>query len=351
MVAALAACGQSAPAPAATAPATKAAAPASAATSAPAKAAEATKPAEAAAKKVDFPQKGKAITNIVGAAAGGPNDLASRLLAPLMEKDLGVPVNVVNKGGAGQQIGLTEVALAKPDGYTLGYYSFPQINGIYLDPERKAAFKRTDLQPLALHAVDPGVLGVPADSPFKTVKELVDAAKANPGTIKIGSSGLMSDDHIAVLKLEQLTGAKFAVVQFESSAPATAALLGGHIDALAANVSELPSHVKSGKAQVLGVMDKEESRYLPGVKTFEAQGYKLYNSSSRGLLMPAGAPKEVSDTLAASIKKAMDAPEHKQKMDELFVTQRYMDAAQFTTFWDEIDAEVAKFLAETKTKS
>ncbi len=293
----------------------------------------------------EFPVKGKAINIIVGAAAGGPNDIAARLLAPGMQKELGTPVQVINRPGAGWQVGTTELTRSKPDGYTIGYAPNPTIIGLYLDPARKAVFGRKDFQMLGMHVVDPGAIAVRADSPYKTLKDLVDAAKANPGKIRASHNGIMGEDHLALLLFQKVAGIQFAVVAFDSSINSQTALLGGHIDVCFDNVGTFPAHVKSGAMRVLGIMDKQETPLYPGVKTFEAQGYKIYSSSARGIVMPAGAPKEVIDILSGAIKKAIHDPEHQKKMADLAFPIRYMDPEEMAVFWDRMEADVKPLMA------
>jgi tripartite-type tricarboxylate transporter receptor subunit TctC len=300
------------------------------------------------AAPAEFPVKGKPINIIVGAAAGGPNDLAARLLAPLMQKELGTPVQVINRPGAGWQVGTTELTRSKPDGYTIGYAPLPSIITLYLDPDRKAVFGRKDFQMLAMHVLDPGAIAVRTDSPYKSVKDLVEAAKANPGKIKVSHTGIMGDDHLAILQFEKLTGADFAVVGFDSSTGAQNALLGGHIDVDFDNVGTFPSHVKAGTMRVLGIMDKQETRYYPGVKTVEAQGYKLFSSSARTVVMPAGAPKEVIAILSNAIKKAMEDPEHQKRLEEMAFPLRYMGPEETAAFWDQMEAQVKPYFAGKK---
>ena len=129
----------------------------------------------------EYPVKGKTITTIVPSTAGGGTDSAARLLAPYLEKELGVPVEIVNKPGASMQIGLTEVARAKRDGYTLVWSVLPTAASIYLDPERQAAFKRDSLEPIAMYYGAPFGIVVLGSSSYKTLKDVVDAAKADPG--------------------------------------------------------------------------------------------------------------------------------------------------------------------------
>jgi|GEM_PF-3511648 len=185
-------CGQSAPAPTPTkAAAAPAATAAPAAATAPAKAAEPTKPAAAptvaAAPKVDFPQKGKSITINVPWDAGGAADVGTRLITPILEKELGVPVQVVNKPGAGSQTGLADFARAAPDGYTIGNTNlpntFPDLHG---PPTAKATYSRKSFVPISNIVWDPEAIAVKADSPIKTVKDLVDLAKTKE--IKVATS-------------------------------------------------------------------------------------------------------------------------------------------------------------------
>src|SRR5512139_2410738 len=133
--------------------------------------------APTAAGTAEYPAKGRTITIIVPSTAGGGTDTATRMLAPILEKDLGVPIQIVNKPGASMQIGLSEVAAAKPDGYTLVMSVLPTAASIYLDPERKATFTRKNLQPIALVYEAPFCVWVLASSPYKTLKDVADAAK------------------------------------------------------------------------------------------------------------------------------------------------------------------------------
>ncbi len=340
MVTITAGCSQAIPAPTA-APSAKAAEPTKAAApAAQSTAAAPAQPTAAPAPKVNFPEKGKSISLIVPFPAGGSTDVGARLLAPLMEKELGVPVQVVNKGGAGSQIGITDLVQSKPDGYTWCYTLLPATVTIYLDPERKAVFGRKDLQFVGMHVSDPQLVAVSADSPYKTMKDVIDAAKANPGKIKASAVGVLGPEHLGILQLEKLTGADFAVVQFDGSAPALTALLGGHTDLQLGTLGVFASAYKSGKVRFLGVTDKVENRLVPGVPTLESQGYKVYSSVSRVISVPAGTPAPVVDILAGALKKAMDSAEHKQKIEDMGMTLTYMGPQQTATYWDDLESQV-----------
>jgi tripartite-type tricarboxylate transporter receptor subunit TctC len=297
----------------------------------------------------DFPQKGKAIQVLVGFAAGGSSDAGARILASGMEKELGTSVVVVNKPGASSQIAYTTLTQAKPDGYTIGNTNFPSAVVSYLDPARKATYTRKDFELLALHVIDPGLIAVKKDSPIKTLKELIESAKANPKKVRISTTGIQSDEAFGLLQLQKMTGAQFAMVHFsQGSAPAMTAFLGGKIDAFCGNVGDLLSQYKSGEVRILGIMDDQQSPFYPGVKTFEEQGYKLYSSSSRGFAAPAGTPKEMVNTLSESIKKAVATEDHKKRMADMGLTIRYMDSAGYTKYWGEYETMIKELLPLTK---
>ncbi len=340
-----------------------------AAPAAPAKPAEPTKPAAqapaaptaapaqptaAAAKKPAYPEKGRAITVIIPWPTGGSTDIGARVLAPPMEKALGTPITLVNKGGASSQVGVTDMALSKPDGYTLAWTNLPSSMTPYLDPSRQAQYKRKDLVQVANVVADPEVFAVKPDSPYKTLKDLFDAAKAKPDTIKISITGIGSDNHLALLMLEEMTGAKFNIVNFDGGGPATTALLGGHVDASIQTLGNYPSEVKNNSLRLLGIMDDQRNRLAPNIPTLKEMGYNLSYASSRGISVPAGTPKEIVDTLSNAVKTAMADPEVQKKNDEMLLTTRFMDAAQYTAYWDNFEKQVNpivdKYLVQPQKK-
>ena len=359
VVAVLALAAMSCSAPAASTPTSAPAAkpaeatkPAPTTTPAAAKPTEAAKPTAAPAagiqKPVGWPTK--PIQLIVPWDAGGSTDVGMRLLAPLMEKQLGTSIEVVNKPGAGSQVGVAELARSKPDGYTIGNTSAPAVITIYLDPDRKATFTWDDFAPIGLHVFDPGVMAVPVDSKYKTLKDLVDDAKANPEKIKAGTTGILGDDHLAILALQRLTGAKFAIVHFTGGAPQVTALLGGHIDVGFDNVGTYAKLDKEGKTRTLAVMDTQRNRFIPDVPTAEEQGFKLYSSSSRGLSAPKGTPKEIVWAISRAMEQAMKDPELQKKMDDACLTQRYMNPDEFDKYWRDFEAQVKPLMELAKAE-
>jgi len=338
------ACSTPAPAPTA-APSQPTAAPAAAAPAA-APTAVPAKPTDVPAKKVDFPVKGRSIQLINPFAAGGASGVGSRLLAVEMEKELGVPVEVVDKAGAGSQIGTTDIAQAKPDGYTWGMIGVPTVNTLYLNPDRQAIFKRTSFQSIGGHIRDAGLIAVTADSPYKELKDLVAAAKANPEKIKASTTGILGANHLSVLQIQRQAGVKFAIVHFDGGGPASTALLGGHTDIYFGFTADLYKYIVGGQMRALAVMGKTGTDFLPGVTTAASQGYPLDWSLSRTVVVPAATPKEIVDVLSAAMKKVTNTPEHKQKIKDAGIEPAYMAPEDFMKLWADYDVVVDPLLKE-----
>lgn len=299
-------------------------------------------PTPAQAKKVDYPEKGKSITFLVPWPAGGGSDIGGRLLANDLEKILDTRIVVVNKAGAGSQVGLTDFVMkAKPDGYTVALTNFPATSTVYLDPRRQATFGRKDFLPLALHAEDGLGLAVRADSPWKSVKEVFAYVKANPLKLRTSTSGLLSPAHVSEVLMEKEFGLKFTIVHFDGGAAEGKAIMDGSVDVGVATIgSAYGSYIRNGAVRPLGIATKEPSPIWPGVPTWESEGYPFYASSSRGLALPAGTPKEIVEILGEALKKAMANEETRKKMATAGMVIRYMGPEAFARFWDEQDAKL-----------
>jgi tripartite-type tricarboxylate transporter receptor subunit TctC len=322
---------------------TKAAAPAAAPTAAPAQ-----PTAAPAAPKVNYPEKGKAITLLVPFAAGGSTDLATRVLAPMLEKDLGVPVQVVNKAGATNQVAAQDLVISKPDGYTFLMFAIPTTLITYLDPERQATYGRKDFLPVATAFADGLGIVVKADSPFKTLKDVVDAAKAKPGEVTVSTAGLKGLNHLGALAFEQVAGVKFTYVHFNSGTEAITAALGDHVQVATATLGNVRSQVKSGAVRVLGIMDSQPNDLLPGAPTLDSQGYKVYAAAGYIVTAQKDTPKEIASIMDAAVKKATTSDEFKQKISEIGMSPKYMNAEQAAAYWTEQENWTKPLLALAK---
>ncbi|MFL4473940.1 tripartite tricarboxylate transporter substrate binding protein [Paeniglutamicibacter sp. MACA_103] len=299
----------------------------------------------------DFPRKGKSVELIVAFASGGAVDTAARLIQPVLERELGTNVEVVNKPGAGGQIGYTAITNATPDGYTIGATGSPSVVVSPLDPSRGASYTRTDFQPLGRHVIDPAVVAVQPDSPYNTLEELLNAAKEKPDTITATTTGQQGGEHFAVAQIKETAGASFSPVHFsEGASQATTAFLGRHVEVLAANVSDVTDLVKQGKAKVLGVMDTERSAALPEVPTFTESGYDIVSATARGYSAPAGLPEAVATKLEAALETAINDPEVVAKMENLGLTTSYQSASEYEEFWAGQEADYKAVLSLVQAK-
>jgi tripartite-type tricarboxylate transporter receptor subunit TctC len=296
----------------------------------------------------EYPVKGKPITVLVPWAAGGNADTFTRVLQPALERAIGTRVEVLNVPGAGAQVGWTQLSRARPDGYTLGHMSQPNVATIIHDPRRQAVFNSKSFEVVSVLVQDPGAIAVKADGPYKTVKDLVDAAKANPGKIKVSCGALMGDTHFTGLTFQKVTGTRLAIANFDGGvAPAITAMLGGHADASSVPVPSLAATVKSGQVRVLAVLKSEPSQFLPDVPTLESLGYKggVFGSYS-AIVVPAGTPKDVIGVVAAALKKAMAEPEVDKKMKDVWQEAYVLGPEESAALWAKAEEDAKALLAE-----
>ena len=300
---------------------------------------------QAFAAEAKFPTR--PVQLMIAYPAGGSTDVAARIVASIAEKRLGQPIVVVNRGGAGGQVGWTDMARARPDGYYIGFINLPGLNTVILDPERKAIFKEDAFLPVINQVLDPGIIWVKADSPYKTLKDLLEAAKKNPNKISAATTGILSDDHLAILMAEEaFPGAAFRIVHLEGGAAQMTAILGNHVDVAFDNVGSVYRRVRTGEVRALAVMDPKRSPFLPDVPTTPELGYKtVISNSTRGIAVPKGTPAPVVKHLEEVFKAAMDDPEHVKKMEEAGLQLRIMVGEEYRKYYRDLHATAAKYTA------
>ena len=298
-------------------------------------------PAVAAAQE-PFPSR--PITLVAPFPPGGVADLTARPLAAAMDKVLKNPVVVVNKTGAAGAVGMSFVAHAKPDGYTL----LLALSSISIIPEadklfdRKPAYTMEQLVPIALISADPTILVVHADRPWKSVKEFVEDARRRPGVISFSSSGVYGTLHMATEMLSHAAGIKLRHVPTPGAGPALTAILGGHVDALASGPAVVLPHIKAGKLRPLAGWGAKRVAALPDLPTFKELGYDIQFYIWAGVFAPAGTPGPILTGLRETVRQAVEDAEFKAAMAKLETPIAYQDAPEFQTFWD----KDAKMLAD-----
>ena len=269
----------------------------------------------------------KPINLIVAYSAGGGTDVTARTLQPMLEAALGQSVVVVNRPGAGGEVGHAAIASAKPDGYTIGILNLPPMLTIPIT--RDAAFTADDFIPVAGLVRDPSALSVHANSPFRTLDELVAFAKENPGAVTVGTTGVGTDDHLAMRYFADAAGIELTHVPFAGGGPARTALIGGHVSAAALNLGEAAPAAKEGRVRILTQFGDSVSEFAPDVPTAMSLGYDVRMLSERGIGMPAGVDPAIVEKLAAAIAEVTANAEFGKRNADRFTEVVYKSTEDF----------------------
>ncbi|MEA3193298.1 MAG: putative tricarboxylic transport rane protein [Betaproteobacteria bacterium] len=278
----------------------------------------------------------KPITMVNPFPPGGVADVVGRPLAAIMEKNLKQPVVMINRPGAGGAVGMASVAKGPSDGYTIlmGLSSisiFPvadRVNG------KTPAFELSDFAPIALVTADPTVLVVRTDGPYKTLKDFVDAAKANPGKINYSSSGVYGTLHVAMEIFAASAGIKLFHVPYQGGGPAVTALLGGQVEALASGPAAAIGQIRGGKMRALASWSTERLKLLPDIPTFKELGYDAEFYIWSGVFVQAATPPAIQTRLRAAIREAATSEEFRAAMEKVSTPVSYLDAPEFKKYWD-----------------
>ncbi len=266
----------------------------------------------ASAQAQSWPQK--PVRFIVPFPPGGATDISARLLGEKLTQIWGQTVIIENRGGAGGGVGAAEAARATPDGYTLFFPSgsvmtanqhvYPKLN---YDPMK-------DFVPVTNVVSGPQVLAVPAKSPYRTVKDLIDAARAQPGKLTFGHAGVGSQTHLAAENFVNTAGIDALAVPYKGEGPALASLVAGDISFTVTNLAATLPHVTSGRLRALGVTSKTEAPQMPGVPPIANTLPGFENTGWFGIVAPAGTPKEIVQKVYRDTKKALEASDLKGRL-------------------------------------
>jgi tripartite-type tricarboxylate transporter receptor subunit TctC len=259
------------------------------------------------AQKIDYPTR--KVTLIVPNTPGGPTDMMARAYTEALKGIFPQPIEVVNKAGGVQVQGTMEVITAKPDGYKLVLVDTSPLFQPIRDPNVPIKGPQ-DVKPIITAGKAPQVFAVGADQPWKTMKEVLDYAKANPGKIRVGHTGIGTPPQVHLLHLEKVAGVQVTDVPFAGAAPAITALLGKHVEAVSLSLTPVFPHYKSGKLRVLAIYLNQRMPSLdPNIPTLKELGYDVLTDGVSYIVAgPVGMPKEIVNILYDSFKKAQQTP-------------------------------------------
>lgn len=291
----------------------------------------------------DFPARD--ITLIVPWAAGGGTDALARTLVKNAKQHIGVGVTVVNRTGGTGVVGMQAVSQARPDGYTLGLITF-HLSSYRLTGVSTLSYR--DFTPIMLLNRSPTGFLVKADSPYATLKDLVEYARANPGSVTVATSGAGAVPHLAAMTLAKQLGLRFTFVPFDGGAPARTAVLGGHVTLLVVNSEEALQFYRTKQLRFLALNSAERHPSFPDVPTVAEAGFPITPLllDWRGLAAPRDTPPDVIATLTAGFRKMAEDEDYKRLMEEMALPRANAEGPAFTSFLQEIEAALEPALAE-----
>lgn len=272
---------------------------------------------------------------IVGNPPGGAADLHARHIAEAMHKVLKQPVLVVTKVGAAGTIAYQTVANNKPDGYTIGlvmpsFLIHTQVDTLF---KRKPSYNIEQFRPLARLSADPNIIVVHADSPWKSVTDLVADAKRRPGEITFGSAGLYSGAHFICEIFNAAAGITMTHIPYQGVGPSITALLGRHVDSMATGPGPGFSHLKAGTMRGIAVSGDKRLALMPEIPTFKEFGYNVEYSMMVGLVVRKETPQAVMQVLRDAVRQAARTPEVKGGLAKVATEVAYLDEDEFLETW------------------
>ncbi len=284
---------------------------------------------------------------VVPAAPGGPTDVPARLLSQFLPEKLGQPAVVENRAGAGGAIGARYVAGATPDGYTL-LVGNTSVLAVWPSVSSSAGYDPVkNFTPVAKLTESYQILVVPASSPFRTVRELVDYAKQNPGKLNFAHTGTGGLPHMTVELFRARAGVDVVGVPYKSGGESLTAVLAGQVDATIETMTILTPHIRDGKLRALAVATRARSPLMPELPTMVEAGVPDYEVTAfNGVAAPAGTPPEIVEKLNKAINDGMQSPEIQDRLAKLGATAPKSSPAEFAAF---IAAELAKWSALAKS--
>ncbi|HEY5542267.1 MAG TPA: tripartite tricarboxylate transporter substrate binding protein [Candidatus Binatia bacterium] len=293
----------------------------------------------------------KPIEAVVHTGPGGGSDIFARAIAELMQKEkiISQRMQVVNKSGGGSAVAMSYLAEKKGDTHTIGFFTGVWITNPLTTMEAKTTI--ADLTPIVRLVLEPAVFAVKADSPYKTMKDFIEAAKKNPNQLKQSGGSVTGRDNLVRLVVQKATGAKWVFVSFPSGGERIANLLGGHVEAMVIEPQEAGEHIRAGNMRVIAALTDKRLPSFPNVPTLKEQGVDVpVIPQARGILAPPGVPKEVVQYWEGIFDRFAKSANWKQYVEHNQFEDGYLKGPGLNKFFDDLTVQMREVLKEAGAK-
>jgi putative tricarboxylic transport membrane protein len=289
---------------------------------------------------------------VVHTGPGGGSDVLARAVAVMFEREKLVPVrvNVVNKTGGNGNVAIAYLAEKKGDLNTIGFFTGAQLTSYLVSKE--AAVTVRDLTPVARLVLEPAVIAVKADAPYKTLRDFTDAAKKNPGQLKQSGGSITSRDNVVRELLQKATGARWAYISFPGGGERIAALLGGHVNMMVIEPEEAGEHIRAGNMRVLAAVAENRLSKYPDVPTLKQAGFDVpVVPQVRGVVAPPGIPKANLEYWEGVFKRLTQTASFKKYLEDNQFESGYLDSAGLVKFLDSYFDQMRGILKDAGVKT
>ena len=289
---------------------------------------------------------------VVHTGPGGGSDVLARAMANMMEQEKLLPVRmqVVNKSGGGGAVAAAYMAEKKGDQNTLGLFT-----GVWLTnplTTDKASVTLRDLTPVVRLVLEPALIAVKADAPYKSLAEFIDAAKKNPGQLKQSGGSITSRDNVVRQLLQKSTGARWTFISFPGGGERIAALLGGHVNLMVIEPNEAGEHIRAGNMRVLAQVNEKRLPGFPNAPTIKEAGFDIPNVPQvRGVVAPPGIPKENVAYWEGVFRRVTQTASWKKYLADNQFDDGYQSSGEVTKFYDQFTAQMRDILKEAGVKT
>lgn len=288
---------------------------------------------------------------VVHTGPGGGNDVLARRINIItdQEKLLPVRLQVVNKPGGGSVTAMAYVAEKKGDPHTIAAFANTWVTAPMTSAEAKVGAK--DLTPIVRLVTEPAVIAVKADSPYKTLKDITEAARKNPGKVKQSGGSPMSRDGVMRALLQKASGAQWAFISFPGGGERIAAVLGGHVDFMIVEPQEAGEHIRNGNMRVIAQVAEQRLKAYPNVPTVREAGFEVpYYAVFRGIVGPPGMPREAIAYYEDYFARLTKTPAWRKYLEENFFDDAFQKSGDFAKFIDEFTERVRPMLEQAGVK-